>query len=284
MALQRVALRIAYAGADFPHGSARQPGAHSVSGELLAGMAACGAVPAGRERLGLASRTDGGVGALANVAAVDSQLAPQSLAAALQQHCRRLYVTGAAGVPEQFEPRHAAIARSYRYLLPRKGLSFETVAQAGALFVGTHDIGAFCRRDGRSTVRQIDSVAVRRKGACLTIDVVAPSFLWNQVRRMVGAMVAVGRGDVEVAQVRAVLRAGRPLRGTYLPVAPAEGLVLRSVTIPGVRFSSSEALRRQLGRRLQVEQLEGALQRQRLELLGRICTPTKQQRTADANL
>ena len=59
---------------------------------------------------------------------------------------------------------------------------------------------------------------------------IASHFLWNQVRRMVGALVTVGRHEARADDV------GRWLSGATSPptlAAPAAGLFLEAVRYPG---------------------------------------------------
>jgi tRNA pseudouridine38-40 synthase len=63
----------------------------------------------------------------------------------------------------------------------------------------------------------------------VTIDVRADAFLRGMVRRIVAALLAVGRGTLEVSAVPGLLTAGKPaLAGA---MAPARGLCLRRVVL-----------------------------------------------------
>ena len=64
--------------------------------------------------------------------------------------------------------------------------------------------------------------------------VVASHFLWNQVRRMVGALVTVGRGEALPTAVRAWLDGSAPPPALS---APAAGLFLEAVLYPGERWA-----------------------------------------------
>ena len=98
-----------------------------------------------------------------------------------------------------FNPRYAARYREYRYTVwngPRSPLRERTalgvrdpldtaaMARAGSVFIGRHDFSAFGAA-GRTSVRTVMAVRVRREGRLVTIDVRADAFLRGMVRRMV---------------------------------------------------------------------------------------------------
>jgi tRNA pseudouridine38-40 synthase len=94
---------------------------------------------------------------------------------------------------------------------------------------GEHDFTSFCRHPGadRSTVRDLRSLTVVRRGDFVEVGAVANAFLHQMVRSLVGTLVAVGEGRIDPAAMPAILTArdraaaGRP--------APARGLTLERV-------------------------------------------------------
>jgi tRNA pseudouridine38-40 synthase len=145
--------------------------------------------------------------------------------------------------PARFHPRFAARYREYRYTVwngPRSPLHeryalglrdpLDTAAmeRAGSALVGRHDFSAFGAAD-RQPVRTLHWVRVRRAGSLVTIDVAADAFLRQMVRRIVAALLEVGRGALDEAAVGEALASDRPaLNGA---VAPARGLCLRRVVM-----------------------------------------------------
>jgi tRNA pseudouridine38-40 synthase len=106
------------------------------------------------------------------------------------------------------------------------------MADAAARMVGRHDFAALSRRDPgqKSTVVVVEQCRVVDLGELVLVRVVASHFLWGQVRRMVGALVAVGRGDARPDDVEGWLS------GALKPpddAAPASGLFLERVLFPG---------------------------------------------------
>jgi tRNA pseudouridine38-40 synthase len=115
--------------------------------------------------------------------------------------------------------------------------------RAAASLVGTHDFAAFGRspRSGGSTVRRVESVAVRQStlagshgaapGSAVVIEVVADAFLYGMMRSIAGALVAVGQARMRGEQLAALVQQPPPQRPP-LPVAPAHGLHQWRVTYP----------------------------------------------------
>jgi tRNA pseudouridine38-40 synthase len=114
------------------------------------------------------------------------------------------------------------------------------MARAGSAFIGRHDFSSFGAA-GRTSVRTVTAVRVRREGGTVTIDVRADAFLRGMVRRMVAALVEVGVGKMDETAVRAALAAPGPAFDGA--AAPAKGLCLRRVALgrpTGVRNGEHE--------------------------------------------
>lgn len=237
-----VALRFAYDGSAsaFPNGYARQPEGGTVEDALIAAAKEEGYV-AGSWTTG--SRTDKGVSAAENVAkcALDRPHL-QGLVPALQAHLPEgLWVTGVTEVAEDWNPRHHAL-REYLYVIPSQGEALDAMQRAADRFVGRHDMTAFARLEAhRDPMRTITACRVDAldDGSGWRFVVASPGFLWNQVRRMVDAMLAVGRGDATPAHVSASLESGAAHSRFHM--APPEGLLLRSVSYDPPLSWSEEA-------------------------------------------
>ncbi len=106
------------------------------------------------------------------------------------------------------------------------------VAAEGLL--GEHDFAAYCRpREGASTVRRLVRLLLGRDVddvGIVAADVCADAFCHNQVRAMVGALVAVGEGRQPASWPATVLAAG--VRDPAVTVVPAHGLTLIEVSYP----------------------------------------------------
>jgi tRNA pseudouridine38-40 synthase len=146
-------------------------------------------------------------------------------------------------VPAGFNPRYAARYREYRYTVwngPRSPLrerlalgvrvplDTAAMARAGSVLVGRHDFTAFGAAN-RQPVRTLHGVRVRREGRLVTVDVRGDAFLRQMVRRIVAALLLVGRGEVEETAVAEALASRQPAFNGA--VAPAKGLCLRRVVM-----------------------------------------------------
>ncbi len=219
-----VAIRVAYDGSRF-RGLARQPEGGTVEDALLDALRHEGLVP-GTLRCG--SRTDAGVSALENVLKVELDRPHlKGLVPALQRHLPDgLWVTGAAPIDADWNVQHAR-SRTYQYLAPADGEDPEAMAAACAAFVGEHDFTAFARIEDRKATRPVTAFSVVPEGTWWRFEVTAPGFLWNQVRRMVDAVMAVGQRRAQPQDIAASLASGEP-HGAFA-LARAEGLALARV-------------------------------------------------------
>jgi len=197
----------------------------------------------------VAGRTDAGVHAEAQVAALDlpRDLSPATLREALNFHTKPhpIVVLRAAFAPPGWHPRFSAIGRCYRYRIlnrrPRPALlagrvwhvqaPLDAVAmhEAAQSLLGRHDFSSFraAACQANSPLRTLDRLDVTRSGELLEIVAEARSFLHHQVRNIVGTLRLVGDGRWPVPRVAEVLAArDRRVAG---PTAPAEGLCLTEV-------------------------------------------------------
>jgi len=228
----RRVVRFGYDGTAF-RGWARQPGQRTVEGEVRNGLLRLGLVSR-REplRLEVSSRTDRGVSARANALTLESGLPTPALLRALNGIAPEIYFTAAAEVSESFQVRKAS-RRKYRYYEPSAGRQSRQWARVARLFEGELDVRSFGRGipAHAPTRRTVESVRVRRWGSGLRIDVVGRSFVWNQVRKMVGALREVAAGHLSETGLAAAARG--EVRITP-PLAEPEPLILWEVELPVV--------------------------------------------------
>ncbi len=238
----RYRARVEYDGTDFA-GYQAQPGARTVQGELEAALAT---IAGRRVVVEAAGRTDAGVHATGQVIAFtwDGRLGAAELGRALDALLPADVALGdLRPAPDRFHPRRAARYRDYRYTVwngPRSPLrerfalgvrvplDTAAMATAGSALEGRHDFSAFGAAD-RQPVRTLHRVLVRREGHLVTVDVRGDAFLRQMVRRIVAALLLVGRGKVGPATVAEALASRQPAFNGAC--APAKGLCLRRVVL-----------------------------------------------------
>ena len=222
----RLAFRLAYLGDGF-FGSQIQVDRRTVEGEVIAACRRLALFDDWRKaRFAFAGRTDRGVHARGQVAAFDTPDPDRARSALNLQLPRDCWCTGVAEVPDAFHPRHDARSRTYRYYFPKIRLDSEAMAGAAEVFPGTHDFSRLARVEGKDPIRGILSARVFEDDGFACFEVTAGSFLWQMVRGMAGALLAVGTGELDEEGMRELL-SGTP--GERHPPAPSSGLVLWDV-------------------------------------------------------
>jgi len=223
-------VRFGYDGRSFG-GWARQPGLRTVEGTLREGLLRLGLVTSpDLLRLEVSSRTDRGVSARANALTLDVDLALAPLLRALNGIAPDIFFTAATTVPSSFRVRDAR-RRVYRYFEPSFGPDADRWSRMARWFEGELDVRSFGHgiRWDVPHHRTVEAVRVLRRGTGLVIEVVGTSFVWHQVRKMIGALRAVEMGDLPESSLRAAVRG--ELRITP-PLAEAEHLLLWEVEVP----------------------------------------------------
>jgi tRNA pseudouridine38-40 synthase len=152
---------------------------------------------------------------------------------------------------EGFHPRFDAVSRIYKYTIIlaeqrqpllryrvwhlHGKLDGEAMQAAASLLIGEHDFATFGKPpQGENTVRTVlksEWQAVADKAfETWTYTIEANAFLEHMVRRVVGALVDVGRGRWTADEFRVVFERARLMeKGT---IAPAHGLILTKVCYP----------------------------------------------------
>ena len=197
-----------------------------------------------------AGRTDAGVHALAQVAHLElfSGVSPEVLRRRLNDELPAdIHIITAVSVPHRFHARHDAVSRSYLYQISRRRSAFgkpvvwwvrepldvARMRQAAEAFTGMQDFQAFTDDDAgeKSTLVLVESLEIVEAGALVLVRIRGSHFLWKMVRRIVGVLAAVGRGELSPARARS------GLDGTAVAAmtAPAAGLFLEGVYYSGDR-------------------------------------------------
>ena len=245
----RFKLTIEYAGTRYS-GWQIQKNARTVQGEI---DRAVREVTGAREfELYGSGRTDAGVHALAQVAHVDLPITiePDLLHLRLNEALPHdIVVVAVERVRRRFHARHDAVARSYLYHVTtrktafakpfvwwvKEPLSVDAMRATARRFVGFHDFQSFSDDDPleKSTEVALEALDVHEDGELIVFHIEGSHFIWKMVRRLVGVLVAVGRGQLTDGEVASMLtaRSEVPARLT----APASGLFLERVYYEGDR-------------------------------------------------
>jgi tRNA pseudouridine38-40 synthase len=197
--------------------------------------------------VGGAGRTDAGVHALAQIAHLKSHatLSPLEIERGLNDRLPfDVNVLSAEEAPSSFHARHDAASRRYLYRISKRRTAFDKrlvwwvkdrleaapMRAAAELFVGRHDFSAFCENAAgqESTVVVVAESALTDAGKELHFRIEASHFLWKMVRRLVGTLVEVGRGNRTPEDVRRLIENPTP-GATAAWTAPPSGLFLEEV-------------------------------------------------------
>jgi tRNA pseudouridine38-40 synthase len=245
--MRRIKLTIAYDGTDF-NGWQVQPGLPTIQGvleEIFAGIEKRPVHVAG------SGRTDAGVHALAQVAAVSLEN-PIPLAN-LRKAVNRLLpssirITGVEEVCLDFHPRFDATSKTYEYRIWRDEvcppferryvhhhpypLNESRMVESAASLEGEHDFSAFAAADdrdelGRTKVRTVLHSRLERCGSRLLYRVTGSGFLKHMVRNIVGTLIEAGKGNCDEQRLHWLMAAPPEVKAG--PTVPPSGLFLVEV-------------------------------------------------------
>ncbi|MBM4360276.1 MAG: tRNA pseudouridine(38-40) synthase TruA [Deltaproteobacteria bacterium] len=249
-----VVLEVAYDGADF-NGFVEQAAQRTVASELLAALRTFDPeIP----KLRVASRTDSGVHARAQLTAFDTDRVMPMRAWVLgvgRLLPRDVAIHAATRVGLGYHPRFEAKRKRYRYLVHAARLPDPLLARRAwrihglehvddatvarmdeelASCVGTHDFAGFASAsdERQITERTMFATGVRRleaRGEVLAMNIEGDGFLHNMVRILVGTVVDVGLGRLPRGAIARTLASRDRAMGGQ--TAPPDGLYLESLIL-----------------------------------------------------
>jgi tRNA pseudouridine38-40 synthase len=249
--MPRFKLLIEYAGTRYS-GWQIQKNARTIQGEIDRAIREA----TGRREFELygSGRTDAGVHALAQVAHLElyTDLPPESLRRKLNDELPAdIHIRAIQKVAHRFHARHDAVARVYLYQISRRRTAFgkafvwwiretldvDRMRDGAAAFPGMKDFAAFTDDDAKdkSTVVLVERVEIAEAGALILVRVQGSHFLWKMVRRMVGVLAAVGRGEMDRSEAPRLFGAAGGEGSVAALTAPAAGLFLEAVLYEGDR-------------------------------------------------
>ena len=149
-------------------------------------------------------------------------------------------------VDQEFNARFTAKSKIYNYQVfnsqapsvieddfsihIRQPLDIDSMQNAVKLFLGKHDFSSF-RAQGcqaNKPLRTIDDASIEVKGKKIIFIFKAQSFLYQQIRIMVGSLLEVGLKNKNINWIKELIEAkDRSLAG---PTVPSKGLILKEIS------------------------------------------------------
>ncbi len=264
----KIALKLAYLGDNY-YGFQRQPGLVTVDSEVRKALEQIGVI---HGDFCYAGRTDRGVSSLGQV--IDFWI-DEDKASLARPRCvngrlpRDIWTWAWAVAPVGFSARWNAQWREYRYLLWHPGLDMEKMHAAAALLLGEHDFRNFSSAKV-DTVKTVQKLEIAEQSGVFVLDIRANGFLWNMVRKIVGALEKVGAGQKDMDWFSDLLR---PDLNHGAPTAPAEGLILMDVGYEGLEWQVDEysraraatslaaTVQKRMAGAMVAKQMQGAMER-----------------------
>jgi len=222
-----------------------QKGSRTVAGELRTAAERLFAKPV--DIVG-AGRTDAGVHALGQIARLRTDVRIKRLDLLHELNDRLppdINVLRVEQVQTEFDPRRDALARVYLYQIAQRRSAFakrfvwwvkdtldnEAMLDASHVLLGCQDFARFCdKRVGEvSTIVVVRDVQLAPCEDLLLFRITASHYLWKMVRRIVGALVEVGRGSLSKAEFASLLDPGSGTKRRFdvaAHTAPPSGLFL----------------------------------------------------------
>src|SRR5215213_3228019 len=242
-------LEIEYEGTRY-RGWQIQHNAKTVQGEM---MEAARQLFSTRVEIGGSGRTDAGVHALSQIAHLKAPELKSNLTPRQIQHGfndvlpHDINIKKVTNAPENFDARKHAVQRYYLYQISTRRTAFaknfvwwikdtlnvEEMQEAAQLLVGRHDFYSFCELDEArkaakmSTIVRVEHADVFTDGDLICFRIGAGHFLWKMVRRIVGMLAEVGRGNLTYDAFERLLKFKSDVPAKF--TAPPSGLFLEKV-------------------------------------------------------
>ena len=147
-----------------------------------------------------------------------------------------------------FHARHDAASRIYMYQISRRKQAFikryvwwikddldlQRMSEAAGLLRGRHDFICFRAADPsrphESSVVEIEAAGIEAEDDIIQFRIAGSHFLWRMVRRIVGALVKVGTGEITVSDFAQLVDGrGDAKFDVAAWTAPASGLFLEEI-------------------------------------------------------
>jgi tRNA pseudouridine38-40 synthase len=243
-------LEIEYEGTRY-RGWQMQHNARTIQGEI---QDAARKLFAGKFEIYGSGRTDAGVHAVGQIAhlKVDklrANITPRHIQFGFNDVLPHdINILKVSNAPDNFHARHDAAARCYLYQISRRRtamaknfvwwikdeLNAAAMAEAAKMLVGRHDFRSFAElEEGKkqSTKVEVIHADVFEDGDLICFRIGASHFLWKMVRRIVGMLAEVGRGNLTFDGFERLLKFQSDAAAKF--TAPPSGLFLEKVLYKG---------------------------------------------------
>ena len=197
-----------------------------------------------------AGRTDAGVHALAQCAnfELEKKFDEYQILNGINFHLgtEKIRITKVENVDQEFNARFTAKSKIYNYQIfnsqapsvieddfsihIRQPLDIDSMQNAVKLFLGKHDFSSFRAQGCQANKphRTIDDASIEVKGKKIIFIFKAQSFLYQQIRIMVGSLLEVGLKNKNINWIKELIEANdRSLAG---PTVPSKGLILKEIS------------------------------------------------------
>lgn len=193
-------------------------------------------------------RTDAGVHALEQAAHLEcvTMIAPEILKLKINDELPSdINILEIEKTPNSFHARHDAKSRQYLYVISKRRTAFEKkyvwwvkdrldvykMKEAAELFKGMHDFKLFSDKNSedKSTKCLVEHIEVKNDDQKIYIRIRASHFLWKMVRRIVGILAEIGRGNIKKEIIAELLKNKMTDFNPAKYTAPPSGLFLEKV-------------------------------------------------------
>jgi tRNA pseudouridine38-40 synthase len=196
-----------------------------------------------------AGRTDAGVHALAQCAnfILEKDFSEYQILSGINFHLgnEKIKITQVEKVDDDFNARFTAKLKTYHYQIYnsispsvlqdeisvhiRQPLNVVAMREAIQNFIGKHDFSSFRARgcQAKTPIRSINKTDIDQEDKKITFIFQAQSFLYQQIRIMVGSLLEVGLNNQKPSWIADLLiQKNRSLAG---PTMPSKGLLLKDI-------------------------------------------------------
>jgi len=196
-----------------------------------------------------AGRTDAGVHALAQCAnfTMEKEFSEYQILHGINFHLgnEKIKITQVGKVEDDFNARFTAKLKTYHYQIYnsispsvlqdevsvhiRQPLNLGAMKEAIQYFIGKHDFSSFRARgcQAKTPIRSINQTNIEQIDKKIIFIFQAQSFLYQQIRVMVGSLLEVGLNNQKPSWIGELLnQKNRSLAG---PTMPSKGLLLKDI-------------------------------------------------------